>query len=181
MRELVAASAVILGILAAAGCGRGSVVELPAPIFESRSADYVLADGDSVVWGSAFSRQRGGDLVSCAGNTVYLMPDTEFYNWVLSPVTVTTRGGQFGIGGARYTDREYPVAERLNGEPSRWVRTTSCDIDGRFEFQGIPRGSYIVATVITWFAAGSPQGGAVSQSVVVDGVADTEVTLTNVS
>ena len=179
MRNLIA----VVGLLLV-GCGGfvTNVTEIPSPNFDASLGDYAIREGGtSHIGGSGFSRQRGGGVVSCAGNTVYLMPDTDFYHWVLTPATEQTVDTSFGFDTVSGTRELHPVDERLAGEPLSYVHTTSCDIDGRFEFANIPQGSYLVATVITWSVLGSgDQGGPVVKQILVDGEESIEATLTNV-
>lgn len=171
-------------VAAAIGCsGRSTTItEIPIPNFDQTLGAYALNAGDSVVTGSGFSRQRGGGVVSCAGNTVYLMPDTDFYNWTITPALEETVDRTFGISTVMGTEQTYPVATRLAGEPRRFVKTNPCDIDGRFEFVGVPRGAYLVVTVITWLVPRVGQeGGPVFQRIRVDGTESLDVTLTNAS
>lgn len=175
---------VVVVCAAAVTCGgiRTNIVELPAPAFDPGLGSYALGAGGSAITGSAFARQRGGGVVSCAGNTVYLMPDTDFYNWAITPVVEERIDTSLGFNSRMGEDESYPVDERLAGEPLQYVRTESCDIDGRFGFVDVPRGAYLVVTVITWFVPGSgQQGGPVFEHVSVDGGESVEVTLTNVS
>lgn len=185
MRGNAAVVAVAIAYSVIIGCGgiRTNVIELPAPAFDpTLLGSYAAGSGGSSITGSGFARQRGGGVVSCAGNTVYLMPDTAFYSWVITPVVEERIDGTLGFDSRMGASESYPVADRLAGEPLQYVRAASCDIDGRFEFAEVPRGAYLVATVITWFVSGSgQQGGPVFERVSVDGDQSTDVTLTNVN
>ena len=180
-RQVAVVSVVVVFAIAACGGIRTDVAELPAPNFSPNAGGFALAIGNSTVTGSGFARQRGGGVVSCAGNVVYLMPDTDFYAWVITPVVEERVDTSFGFDSVMGRDEMFPIADRLVGEPGRYVRTTSCDIDGRFELNEAPQGAYLVVTVITWFVPGSgQQGGPVFGRVSVDGTESVEVTLTNV-
>ncbi len=95
------------------------------------------------VEGDGFLRQRGGDVVTCAGSQVWLLRLTE-----------EERGGLLGsmvlLGGdirRRFRDKDAPFA------------TTVCGVDGRFVFDNVPHGTYGVVTTVEWVAGDETQGG----------------------
>lgn len=112
------------------GCGAARSVEIPAPDLSTSS--YALQSGSATVEGSGFLRQRGGDVVSCAGSSVWLVPDTSYFQWA--------------SGQDRFTVQE----ALLNPEVTEYVRTESCDVEGRFSFTQVPNGEYLAGTIVTW-------------------------------
>lgn len=165
-------------VIASTSCGGVQVQEVPQPNFDPGVASYALEPGSTEVLGSAFARQRGGGVVSCAGSDVWLLPDEPFFAWAVTPVVVRVTESAFSLsGGGSSTTRDWPIATRLQNT-MQYVRRSQCDIDGRFRFTDVPRGQYIVATVILWEAGRSQQGGAAVEDVVVanDG-ASVEVTV----
>jgi len=85
--------------------------------------------GTSTIQGQAFLKTRGGQVRYAAGNTVYLVPVTSYSRGI-------------------YSFREMPptVDERLR----IFIRTTTADGSGNFEFKNIPAGEYYVECGIFW-------------------------------
>ena len=46
------------------------------------SAKYALDSRNALIEGSGFLRQRGGNVITCAGSPVWLVPNTPFFRWV---------------------------------------------------------------------------------------------------
>ena len=113
----------ILVVVLVAGCA--STPATPRPEFNPAEADYAVKPGDSRVEGSGLLRQRGGDVVTCAGRTVWLVPNVPFFAW--------------GVEN-----------EELAALESEFVRTTACDAQGFFYFDSVAAGRYFVGTTITW-------------------------------
>ncbi len=157
-------------------CGGVEVTEIPRPSFDPAVASFALeGDGQTEVSGSAFARQRGGGVVSCAGNDVWLLPDTPFFHWVTTQV-VTRDATEYLFDSGADTTEDWPIATRLQ-DTMEYVRQSQCDIDGRFRFPDVPAGRYFVATVITW-TAGTQQGGvAIAPVMVTDQDTSLEVTV----
>lgn len=106
--------------------------------------------GDSSIEGQAFLRQRGGGVVTCAGQRVLLFPDTPYFQEVVS----------IASGGGKPATPPGPDAVAV-------TRNTMCDAEGRFRFSALPAGSWIVGTEVTWQVGYEPQGGAVVRTVTV--------------
>lgn len=107
--------------------------------------------GDSAIEGQAFLRQRGGGVVTCAGQRVLLFPNTPYFQEVVS---IARGGGQ--------------PATPPGADAVAVTRNTMCDAEGRFRFDALPAGSWIVGTEVTWQVGYEPQGGAVVRTVSVD-------------
>ena len=109
--------------------------EVALPVPDMSEAEYALLDGDASIDGSGFVRPvRGGDVVSCAGTDVWLLPDVPYFQWVNNQ--------------RRDTDIVYRALAAPSVRP--YVRQTTCDIDGRFSFQEVPEGRYLAGMVMTW-------------------------------
>jgi len=79
--------------------------------------------------GQAFMKTVGGDVKTCAGNPVYLIPSTPYND----EVVVHSQLGSI-------TNRD-PQA-------TQFTRSGICDVSGKFSFEKVPaRRWYIVATV----------------------------------
>jgi hypothetical protein len=84
--------------------------------------------GVSDVMGQAFLRQRGGDVVTCAGRTVVMYPNDTYF-----------------------LARRDPTKEvEWSDEASRMERSTKCDATGSFEFYDVENGDWIIETSVSW-------------------------------
>jgi hypothetical protein len=175
---MLRSSFVVVVAAACVQCGGVDIQEVPRPNFDPAIASYALETGATEVIGSAFARQRGGGVVSCAGNDVWLLPDEPFFAWVVTPVVVRVTESALSLsGGGSSTTREWPIATRLR-DTMQYARRSQCDIDGRFRFSDVPRGQYIVATVILWEVGRSQQGGAAVEAfTIADNTPTIEVTV----
>ena len=137
-----------------AGCAaRGVEIKrrhIDAPFNEEESRAAMLPGGNTVT-GSAFLRQNGGAVVTCAGATVHLIPATAYARERVSWL--------YGADGPSGMTRK---AYTFDPDPSAYVqhsRTTRCDQHGNFEIAGLRKGTYYVSTTVTWIVAGTEQGG----------------------
>ena len=92
--------------------------------------------------GDGFLRQRGGDVVTCAGSQVWLLRMTE-------EQTAGLLGSMVLLGAdirQRFRDKDEPFA------------TTVCGVDGRFVFDNVPHGTYGVVTTVEWLAGDESKG-----------------------
>lgn len=89
--------------------------------------------GSNTVTGQAFLRQNGGGIVTCAGKTVVLYPDTAYFSDIFDE-----EYGEFLL-----TDNELNQAKSV-------VKETQCDAQGSFEFYKIPAGKWVIKTNVSW-------------------------------
>lgn len=126
--------------LALTGCVQA---EPPTANLNEAEAAYINQKGTGVLKGQAFARQIGGGIVTAAGEKVYLVPATSYY---LEVTERTRRGDKMIVD---------PRADRFSKE-------TTADGDGRFTFNELYPGNYIVLTQVRWLAGSSPEGGPVT-------------------
>ena len=107
--------------------------------FDAREAGYVLAKGTGRIDGQAFLRRDYGRLVTAAGERVFLIPATTY--------TVARFNAMFGGDLRAYwgADVDEPPPEYY-----RYRRETKVDMRGRFVFDDVAPGRYIVATRVFW-------------------------------
>lgn len=165
MRRIAVLVFVALPVLVA--CSTRTAPATPEPARNLAAEQFALEDGDARLEGSGFLRQRGGDVVSCAGSSVWLMPSTPFFRWASEHPRGTIAG----------------VLSRP--DVIEYVREATCDVEGRFEFVDLPDGTYLAGTIVTWEVPGGPplyisstQGGTVFAGVIVDSEGPNTVTLT---
>lgn len=140
----------------------------PAPIllqteFNATEARRLMADGVNMVKGSAFMRQRGGGVVTCAGAQVYLIPATEYAKrrMMILYGTAAESGSNSRRADVKF-DPDPPEYQTL-------AKTTRCDAQGAFTFDRVADGEFFVVTQVSWQVAGRLQGGNLMHRVRVTG------------
>jgi len=132
--------------LAASGCK----VEKDNPqlfVFDPAPLDQFKRTGSASMVGQAFLRQRGGGVVTCAGQSVLLMVETHYVDAMINV--------------------ESPPPAVVQHLAASIARTATCDSEGRFAFKDLVPGSYLVETSATWLAGDETQGGPLKKSVKV--------------
>ncbi|MEN9018068.1 MAG: hypothetical protein ABF331_06145 [Hellea sp.] len=109
--------------------------------------------GDAKVFGSSFLRQSGGGVVSCAGTQVGLIPASSYADERISYLYGNLQKGY-------NPNKSIDIA---NSSYINDMRITTCDVDGKFEFNNIPAGVYYLTTRIEWMVGYRKQGGALMQ------------------
>ena len=123
--------------------------------FDPSEVAFFNETGTNSVKGSAFIRQQGGGVVSCAGNEVYLIPQGTYSTERMGIIYGKTSSAGFNLAGWRGRQMPVPPVDAYRSHQ----RETTCDIDGKFEFRNIAAGSYFVVTRVTWTISHSTQGG----------------------
>jgi hypothetical protein len=132
------------GLAAACGClwlGGCVATEQPQPyalVATYQEADFKPygAPGPASVSGQAFLKTVGGDVKTCAGNKVGLVPATDYNTEALEHVSAATP-----------ISNEDPRAKAFS-------KSTVCDAEGRFEFDKVAARKWYVITNVSW---GVPQ------------------------
>jgi hypothetical protein len=129
MIRTVSTLAIVAGMLA--GCAA------PKEPYQIQTA-YSDADfqpwagaGAATLKGQAFMKTVGGDVKTCAGDKVSLIPATAYNKEVLS----SGAGNKFANRDAR---------------ADQYVRETTCDASGSFTFAGVPAQAWMVQSNVTW-------------------------------
>lgn len=124
-----------------------------------RSEDYLWSArrGTGSLRGEAFMRTRGGSLRTCAGYEVLL--------WPLGDYTADYLRRVYGALEEGYADASTIDARKVLKVDQRlaeFVRTVKCNLQGQFEFVGLPQGRYAVTTTVVWEVPGlaTSRGGA---------------------
>lgn len=137
-------------------------MELPTSVSDADYAPFVVP-GKGSLSGQAFLTTRGGDVKVAAGRTVTLDPATPY-----ARAWLKTYGSDLA--------RTEELPPDLRFQHAR--RTTVADGQGKFHFDNLPTGSYIVRTVVTWETGAQYaglQGGVVASTVDVSDAKPTEV------
>lgn len=130
----------ILLLVFAAGCGPKDTKPL-APFNAADYEPFAIA-GTATVGGSAFLITKGGDIKKAAGRKVLLIPETPYLRARLNEA-----------------DTKYPAADWLEwsddspetiGQAWRYTKMVVADVDGKFAFNKVPAGRYILETQLFW-------------------------------
>jgi putative hemolysin len=155
----------VFGGLLLAGCA-APTHQMATP-FRATDFEWSQGKGSANISGQAFLKTRGGDVKTCAGNDVVMVPENAYTRELLT----AARAGKDSRGSwdARY---------------QHFRRTTICDAQGGFTFREIPPGPWLVGTTVQWEAPGTSyianmQGGWLSQSVTTREGETKEIILTD--
>lgn len=118
--------------------------------FDRVEAAEMIAQGNGSIAGTAFLRQRGGGVVTCAGNKVTLIPATKY--------AVERMAGLYGNPFVRdevkylnvYSPRASATVQPNPPEYTQNIRNTTCDAQGNFEFQDVKDGRYFLVAKVVW-------------------------------
>ncbi|WP_148077253.1 hypothetical protein [Comamonas sp. BIGb0124] len=133
------------------------VYQISAP-FDAEATRSQLETGTATVSGTAFLRQNGGGVVTCAGSPVHLFPATPYAKeriektYIGGPSISTPRYVQSFGNSNDYT--VYPDPPEF----ARLKKSTLCDAQGNFEFKNLKPGLYYLATKVEWHVT-TVQGG----------------------
>ncbi len=151
-------------IILFSGCMNKKMIIPLSNEFNKHEAEYVLKKGNNTIKGNAFMRQLGGGIVTCAGYEVILLPVTKYSSERIQNLYNSTYKGyanyyrlnsiQFTPESLEYTDYE---------------KKLQSNSDGRFTFENIPDGEYLVLAQVTWVAGNEIQGGCLMKRVSVHG------------
>lgn len=101
--------------------------------FIKENYESYLKSGSNTVTGQAFLTQNGGGVVTCAGQSVLLHPDTEYFINVSDDI----------LSG-------YLSANELDQDAKSILKVSQCDAQGNFEFHKIPAGNWVIRTNVSW-------------------------------
>lgn len=124
--------------------------------FDPEAAAYIHKTGTGTIEGQAFLRRDYGRLVTAAGERVFLIPATSY--------AVERFNRMFGGDMRSYYGNSVDEAPP---EYYRYRRETKADMSGKFTFEKVWPGRYIVATRIFWTEPRSylTRGGAIYDTV----------------
>ncbi|CUB04086.1 hypothetical protein [Marinomonas fungiae] len=151
--------------LALFGCKTSAIKENFNSTFNLDEVSFIKEDGTNTITGNAFLRQRGGGVVTCAGENITLYPVTDYSSERMQYLYGSTKHG-------------YNSAASLNtrlidfsSTPDSYftmTRSTICDSDGRFKLTEVPDGEYFVTATVLWVVKNT-QGGYLMEKVSVSG------------
>jgi hypothetical protein len=116
----------------------------PKNKFDAIEMENFVGKGPRTIEGQAFLRQRGGGVVTCAGQEVALIPATHYMTEIIYAIGAKTK---------TYKDiYNNPIKGKGYG------RHTICDAQGTFQFINVPDESWYVVTIVQWKVGSSLQG-----------------------
>lgn len=134
--------------------------------FDKVEAAEMISQGNGSLSGTAFMRQQGGGVVTCAGNEVRLLPATKYALERMAAIY----GNPFVRDEVKYVNVYSPrlraVFQPNPAEYNQHSRITTCDAQGNFEFQDVKDGRYFVISQVIWKVR-MDEGGALASLIAV--------------
>lgn len=166
-------------------CGFAACAPTPREIILQHSynpADFAWAeaDGTNTVRGSALLRTVGGEVRTCGGLSVQMIPDVPY-----SRERIMHLYGKLGSGfqPASAAQAGGIIFMGESHEYTQVGRRTVCDAQGNFRFENVPDGDWFVVAEVVWGVPYSgyvsPQGGRLMQQVTVADGETRELILTH--
>jgi hypothetical protein len=131
------------------GCSP-KVVNISVPLDE-RKAKLLLSEGTNTVNGQVRYKTRSGVLISCANESVSLVPATDYAReWVRAFYETDT--GKYGTLDSAYRENDKESRVQFSGAQSFYglARVTRCDDDGEFSFEKVHDGEFYVVVKVRW-------------------------------
>lgn len=113
------------------GCASHTYVTTP-PFMPQEHGEYVLGGG-ATLRGESVYRDSDGGNISCANQNIYLLPDTNFYQHLMA---IDNSG--------------YFLRNKIDPRARTLIRSTACDVDGRFVFEHLPAAKWIAVSPLHW-------------------------------
>ena len=136
-------------VIFAYGCSP-KLINIPVKLDESK-AKTLLMDGGNTINGQVRNLVKDGIMVSCANESVSLVPATDYAReWVR--YYYETDSGKYGTDRSAYrlNDKEKPVRFENADRFYHLTKTTKCDDDGEFSFEKVHDGDFYVVTKVRW-------------------------------
>lgn len=121
-----------------AGCQMAGTAKVDTP-FDPKAAEFGRRTGTGRIEGQAFLRRDYGRLVTAAGERVFLIPATAYAVERFEKLFGGDRRSYYG------NQVEEPPPEYYDAR-----RETKVDMTGKFSFENVAPGRYIVATRVFW-------------------------------
>ena len=162
--RLVASAVLLLATVCLSGC----VSRIPLQTtFDPTEVSFIHENGTNTISGSAFIRQRGGGIVNCAGYEVDLIPKGAYSSERIGIIYGTTSGpGYFDFSKNMFGGK---APAGIDPSYLHHTRSTTCDVDGKFEFHGLATGSYFITAKVSWEVDYSVEGGYLMTPVTLSG------------
>ena len=137
---------VIVAIVMILSCVQQETYTIKTP-FRSEDWSLGIKTGNCNLEGQAFLKTKGGDVKTCTGEEVILMP----YNAYTEELYAVAKQGNFDN------------ASNFDPRIKNYCKVTTCDDNGDFKFENLPSGKWLLYTRVVWEVPGgnssSVQGG----------------------
>ena len=124
--------------------------------FEPNMASWINKKGNATITGQAFLNQKGGTVVTCAGNYVWLTPVNSYSSERMQLLYGSTTKGYL-------SDLDSSFIKLTPVPPSSYnelAKQTQCDAQGNFKFKNIPSNKeYFITTMVKWGIEWTKEGG----------------------
>jgi hypothetical protein len=127
-----------------------STFEISVP-FDKEQASRLVRKGPNTVKGNAVMYQQGAGTVTCAGQTVYLIPATAY---ATQRMLALYRNTKRGVIAARIYYRFIPDPPEYRA----LTRSSRCDPQGNFVFDRVSDGEFFIVALVSWQVGDSSQG-----------------------
>lgn len=137
MKMSIAVAAVAVAL---AGCAAGPKAVDLGIRFDPDATAPLLKPGNNTVEGSALVRFVNGDILTCAGNFVSLVPVTPYSRAWAKELTGKESGGfrAFSEGEQKFNDQDAFYKAQID---------STCAVDGKFSFDNVADGEFYVFTM----------------------------------
>ena len=148
--------------------------------FDPADFAWAQAEGANTITGSVLMRTVGGDVKTCGGLEVELIPDAPYSR---ERIAATYYNASAGYRAANSPQIGPVIMGPVPAGYDGIIRRTVCGPEGRFRFSGLPDGGYFVIGEVTWGAPTAygieTQGGWIMRRIEVSGGQTAEVILTH--
>lgn len=115
--------------------------------FDENQAKSMLENGKMTLMGEAFLRRTDGGIVTCAGQEVELIPETQYAAERIFHV--------YGSQQKAYKPYSYFIGNQTTFIPDEasyhnFQKLSVCDAQGHFKFTNINKGKYIIIASVLW-------------------------------
>lgn len=143
--------------------------------FDKDKTEEMMGKGSNTIKGSAFLRQNGGGVVTCAGLDVVLIPATAYAKERFSAL--------YGVRDTYFFNLATPYKYNKSLSPDYpeyklLQKTIKCDASGNFVFNDVADGEFFVQADVHWRVGSSYQGGLIAKKIKVTGGEIKEMLLT---
>ena len=114
--------------------------------FNADEAKWIKERGNANIIGQAFLNQKGGTVVTCAGQEVYLTPVNSYSSERMNAIYKSTEKGYLG-----YYLSNIVFEPSTPQEYYTLAKKSICDAQGNFKFNNIKADKeYFITTKVTW-------------------------------
>jgi hypothetical protein len=138
--------------------------------YDPSQGSYIHDKGEGRIEGQAFLLRDSGSVIYAAGRPVYLIPVTEYS---AARIDTLFRGRQF-VSAYAASFRQFADTDP---DYLRDQRITRADNRGRFSFELLAPGRYIVMTTLTWMSDDLLRGGFFFDYATIEGAETVELVL----